>query len=104
MAQAGTKQIQPDGAVATALNDRQISLSDLQIFAEATTIRRIAELDVGELTLDQTTYPNGRIDYELELETKQPELAQQFYQTLLQRDQIPQRAVTNKISRAVTNH
>lgn len=104
LAQARTKEIQPHGEVAAALKTRGLNVTDLQLFAEATTTRRIASLAEGELTLDQTTYPNGHVDYELELETSQPQLAQTFYQRLLQRFQIPPRKVTNKIQRAVTNH
>lgn len=97
------KTLLTTGQVADALAKRQINMNQLQIFATATTLRRIAKLAVGDLILDQTTYPNGSCDYELELETTTPQAAQSFFTDLLQQFQITASPVTNKVARAVQN-
>lgn len=100
---ATKQQLLKTGEVTAALAQRQISLAQLKVFAAATTTRQIATLNVGKLTLDQTNYPNGHQDYELELETTTPREAQEFFVELLQQHQISRAPVINKVARAVQN-
>ncbi|WP_309297197.1 CYTH domain-containing protein [Lapidilactobacillus luobeiensis] len=96
------QKIKVASQVSAALSQRQIDPAQLHCFAQGTTQRRIATLAAGLLTLDQTDYPNGQTDYELELETKHVAQATTFYQDLLTRFQIPQRPVVNKVMRAIS--
>ena len=100
---ATQQQLLQTGSVASALLQRNIPLEQLNVFAAATTKRQTVVLDVGELTLDHTIYPNGHEDYEIELETTTPTAAQDFFIALLQQFQIPQSPVTNKVARAAQN-
>lgn len=97
-----TQTIATTGQVAAALQERKLPTTTLQIIAQGVTQRRIALLPAGQLTLDQTTYPNGQQDFELELETTEIAVAEPFYHQLLQRFSVPQRPVVNKVMRAIS--
>lgn len=95
------QQIMAPSQVATALAARQIDRTQLQLIGSGSTLRCLAPLAAGDLTLDQTSYPNQRQDFELELETTTPATSVTFYHELLQQHQIPQRPRQNKVARAV---
>ena len=84
-----------------ALANYKLDPRRLKLIGQGTTKRQIAKLPVGDLTIDRTSYPNGRQDFELELETSEPIQANNFYRDLLQQHQIPQRPQLNKVARAV---
>lgn len=87
----------------TALN---INAVPLIIIGHAKTTRQLAQVPAGLLTLDQTDYPDGAQDYEIELELQSDHHLQestQFFQELLQQFQIPNRHVVNKVVRS-TQH
>lgn len=57
-----------------------------------------------ELTLDQTTYPDGFSDYELEIENKDPETITAVQQDLEEKysfKRTPQNSNQNKVARAL---
>lgn len=92
--------------VATELARVNLALDTLHIIGHATTTRHICPLPVGLLTLDQTAYPDKTIDYELELELKSKNSGFQsatYFETLLQKNKIAKRPVTNKVARAVAH-
>lgn len=72
-------------------------------FAVATTQRRLAELPAGLLTLDHTTYGNGRSDWELELEYHHRDAAAATCQAILTRFGITATPPQNKVARAAAN-
>lgn len=100
---AAHKQLLSTGQVALALAERNIDFNQLAIFAKATTQRQIAQLTVGNLTLDHTYYPNDVSDYEIELETQTPAAAQEFFADLLAQFKIHATPVVNKVARAAQN-
>lgn len=59
---------------------------------------------VGEFSLDATLYPNGKIDYELELETNNLEKAQAYLKKLLNDHGISFQQADNKLKRALKNY
>lgn len=91
------------GTVAAKLATVSITLSSLFCFAEATTTRRLANLPAGLLTLDQTAYPNGNQDWEVELEYSDYALALPFWQTLQRQFGWRNAKPKNKIQRASKN-
>lgn len=97
-------QIYLHGATANQLTRLKVKISDLQIIGLAKTERYLATLPAGLLTLDRTTYADHAQDYECELEIQNVAKAYQnkhFFLNLLAQNDIPNRAVTNKVVRAV---
>ncbi|WP_461215219.1 CYTH domain-containing protein [Lacticaseibacillus sp. GG6-2] len=77
-----------------------VDFKSLRPFAEATTTRRLAQLPAGLLTLDQTQYPDGFSDWEVELEYHDAATAQNFWKRLGKQLQLTFSAPQNKIQRA----
>lgn len=63
------------------------------------------EKQVGDnlIVLDQTTFQNGVVDYELEVESLDPMEGQKFFESFLDTYSIPIRATLPKIARAESN-
>lgn len=63
------------------------------------------EKQVGEhlIVLDQTTFQNGTIDYELEVESTDDVIGRNFFESFLQKYSIPVRPAKPKIARAEKN-
>lgn len=63
------------------------------------------EKQVGEhlIVLDQTTFQNGTIDYELEVESTDDVIGRNFFESFLQKYSIPVRLAKPKIARAEKN-
>lgn len=98
-------KIYTGGAVAKVLQQHHINITDLKIIARATTTRQLALLPAGLLTLDQTDYPNGKSDYELEMEFNPDNytLSSHFFYNLLNDFHISESKMPNKIARAIAN-
>ncbi len=98
-------KIYTGGAVAKVLQQHHINITDLKIIAKATTTRQLAPLPAGLLTLDQTDYPNGKSDYELEMEFNPDNytLSSNFFHNLLNDFHISESKAPNKIARAIAN-
>lgn len=94
--------IQPAGDVCAWLHDFGLD-APLQLFAQATTTRRLCQLPAGLLTLDETHYVNGRSDHELELEYTDYATAKAFYSDILTRFALVTQPPTNKVIRARDN-
>ena len=77
-----------------------VDFTALRPFAEATTTRRLAQLPAGLLTLDQTQYPDGFSDWEVELEYHDASAANSFWASLAKQLQLTFSAPQNKIQRA----
>lgn len=93
-------------SVADKLATLNIDLADLEIIGQATTTRHICHIPAGILTLDQTNYPDKKIDYELELELESKNSGLQsaaYFTSLLRKNKITKRPVTNKVARAVAH-
>lgn len=95
--------IRADQQIAKYLQNSRIDWSALFIWGQATTYRQVLTLPSGHLTLDQTTYPDQTVDYELELEFDDVTIAQPFFQDIAERFRLTQTAPLNKIQRA-KNH
>lgn len=63
------------------------------------------EKQVGEhlIVLDQTTFQNGTVDYELEVESTDATLGKEFFDRYLEKHEIPVHSASPKIARAVKN-
>lgn len=63
------------------------------------------EKQVGEhlIVLDQTTFQNGTVDYELEVESTDATLGKEFFDRYLKKHEIPVHSASPKIARAVKN-
>lgn len=63
------------------------------------------EKQVGKhlIVLDQTTFQNGIIDYELEVESVDAVIGRKFFESFLQKYSIPTRSALPKIARAEKN-
>lgn len=80
-----------------------LSHSIFKHFNQFQTVRY--EKQVGEhlMVLDQTTFQNGVIDYELEVESENSLKGRIFFDSLLDKYTIPSRATLPKIARAENN-
>jgi len=63
------------------------------------------EKSVGEhlIVLDQTFFQNGTVDYELEVESTDATLGEEFFESFLSNHSIPRRQAAPKIARAEKN-
>lgn len=77
--------------------------STFEHFNQFTTIRFEKQVDQHLIVLDQTTFQNGVIDFELEVETNDPTQGKVFFNTLLEKYGIPSRSTLPKIARAEKN-
>ena len=89
------------GQIKTTLEAAGIEPSSLQQFAAAVTRRRVSHQPGGLVTVDETHYPNGHSDFELELEYTTD--AHDYWQTLLKQFAITPSPVQNKVARAAAN-
>lgn len=86
------------GEVADFLATIDIALDDLVIIGRFKTIRHQQVVEGQDMVLDHCFFQDYE-DYELEVETSNPETGLLFYQNLLQKFQIPQRPIKQKIVR-----
>ncbi|WP_127848960.1 CYTH domain-containing protein [Lacticaseibacillus hulanensis] len=93
-------QLLAPGTVADQMQLLGIDVQSLKPFAKATTTRREFESPAGLLALDQTSYPDGFTDYELEMEYTNYSAANKFFQRLISQFAIKQTPVQSKIARA----
>lgn len=93
-----TGKLSHGGEVADFLSTINVALDDLEVIGKFKTIRHQQEIDGQDMVLDRCFFDHFE-DYELEVETTDPEVGMQFYQNLLQNFQIPQRPVKQKIVR-----
>lgn len=91
------------GQIREYLASQQILPDNLQQFAAATTWRHLLDVSAGKLTLDETLYPNGKRDWELELEYTDPAAAQRYWDQTTQQFAIALQPVQNKVRRAYAN-
>ena len=75
-----------------------MALDDLVIIGRFKTIRHQQVVEGQDMVLDHCFFQDYE-DYELEVETSNPETGLLFYQNLLQKFQIPQRPIKQKIVR-----
>ena len=94
------RTILPGGDVAAYLTRLKLAIADLIPFAAATTVRQIAVIPLGNLELDQTTYADGYVDYDVELEYHNQTEAQHFFDTLQTQFGLDLTPVPNKVARA----
>ncbi|KRM72313.1 CYTH domain-containing protein [Lacticaseibacillus brantae] len=95
--------IMAGGDVDAYLQQLNIPISALIPFATATTVRQIAVIPLGNLELDQTSYADGFVDYDVELEYHNQTDAEQFFDTLKQRFGLDLTPVPNKVARALAH-
>lgn len=93
-----TGQITRAGAVGEFLKSIDIELADLIIIGQFQTIRHQIKKDGHTLVLDHCYFSHFE-DYELEIETDNPDEGFQFFSDILQKFQIPRRPVKQKIVR-----
>lgn len=91
------------GQIRDYLTSQRIQPDTLQQFAAATTLRRLLDVPAGKLTLDETRYPNGTFDWELELEYLDAQAAKAYWEKLLSSNDIKPKTATNKVARAYAN-
>ena len=91
------------GEVENFLASIDILLEDLIIIGQFKTIRHQQVVEGQDMVLDHCFFTNFE-DYELEVETNNPKIGLTFYQNLLQKFQIPQRPIKQKIVRMNQNH
>lgn len=92
--------IQKEGPIMAYFKQQALNWPKLYIWGYSTTRRLTVQLPIGCLALDQTTYPDQFVDYELELEVADFKSATTFYQQLLRDYQITPTPIINKIQRA----
>jgi len=92
--------IQSDGPIMTYFNEQALNWPTLSVWGYSTTERTIINEPQGQLMLDQTRYPDQFIDYELEFEVTDFQMAQPFFEQLVQRYSIKPTPVINKVQRA----
>lgn len=73
------------------------------LFNSLTTKRIEKQVDIHTIVLDQTTFQNDGVDYELEVESEDEKLGQEFFDSLLEKYSIPSRPSIPKIARAQRN-
>lgn len=91
------------GQIREYLASQQIEPASLQQFAAATTWRHLLDTPAGKLTLDETHYPNGKRDWELELEYHDEPAAKAYWSQLVSEFNIRVQPVQNKVQRAYAN-
>ncbi|KRL61789.1 CYTH domain-containing protein [Latilactobacillus fuchuensis] len=92
--------IQPDGPIMTYFNEQALNWPALTIWGYSTTERTIFNAPQGQLMLDQTSFPDQFVDYELELEVTDFQTARPYFEQLVQHYSIKLTPVINKIQRA----
>lgn len=103
------------------LTQKQFSLSDItnkrvdlkvpgltnettfEHFNQFTTVRYEKKVGDHLMVLDQTTFQNDVVDYELEVESIDPLDGKNFFNSLLEKHSIPSRSTLPKIARAENN-
>ena len=78
--------------------------SEFYLFNQFETIRYEKDMDGHLLVLDQTTFQNGVVDYELELESQSPEAGLIFFNSFLEKHAIKKQKALPKIARAQQNN
>ena len=73
------------------------------LFNQFETIRYEKEVDGHLLVLDQTTFQNGFVDFELEVESSSPEAGLVFFNSILAKYAILENKALPKIARAQRN-
>ena len=73
------------------------------LFNHFETVRFEKQVDNHLIVLDQTTFQNGHVDYELELESTNATEGKAFFEAYLKGFSIPIRPAKPKIARAVEN-
>ena len=91
-------RISHGGEVADFLETIDIALDDLVIIGQFKTVRHQQVVEGQDMVLDHCFFQDYE-DFELEVETNNPETGLVFYQNLLQKFQIPQRPIKQKIVR-----
>ena len=74
--------------------------SEFYLFNQFETIRYEKDMDGHLLVLDQTTFQNGVVDYELEVESQSPEAGLDFFNSFLEKHAIKKKKALQKIARA----
>ncbi|KRN28441.1 CYTH domain protein [Lactobacillus selangorensis] len=95
------QQILAPSQVATKLATIDVQPHQLRLIGQATTTRYLCSLPEGLLTLDQTDYPDGDADYELEMEVHDFQNETLAFQTILKKFQIAKQPIINKVQRAI---
>ena len=86
------------------INLKGINRNSLYIhFNSFKNIRFEKQVETNLLVLDQTTFQNGMIDYELEVEGQHPRLAKDYFHSILRKYSITHRPSSPKIARAEEN-
>lgn len=78
--------------------------SEFYLFNQFETIRYEKDMDGHLLVLDQTTFQNGVVDYELEVESQSPEAGLDFFNSFLETHAIKKQKALPKIARAQQNN
>lgn len=73
------------------------------LFNSFETVRYEKQVDEHLIVLDQTTFQNGQIDFELEVESMDADTGKEFFNQLLKGYSIPVRPALPKIARAEKN-
>ena len=77
--------------------------SEFYLFNQFETIRYEKDMDGHLLVLDQTTFQNGVVDYELEVESQSPEAGLDFFNSFLETHAVKKQKALPKIARAQQN-
>lgn len=77
--------------------------SILKHFNQFTTVRYEKQIGDHLIVLDQTTFQNDVVDYELEVESSNPLAGKKFFDALLEKHSVPSRSTLPKIARAENN-
>ncbi len=108
-----------DNECSTLLNAKHFKFSDITsdimikdlkpdlvfyLFNQFETIRYEKDIDGHLLVLDQTTFQNGFVDYELEVESQSPEAGLDFFNSFLETHAIKKQKALPKIARAQQNN
>ena len=108
-----------DNEFSVLLDEKQFKLSDITsdimikdlkpdsefyLFNQFETIRYEKDMDGHLLVLDQTTFQNGVVDYELEVESQSPEAGLDFFNSFLEKHAIKKQKALPKIARAQQNN
>ena len=70
------------------------------LFNSFKTERYEKQIEDHLIVLDQTTFQNGQMDYELEVESTDAETGREFFENFLDENEIPLRPASPKIARA----
>lgn len=88
-----------DSDIETGLDDLSKDIV-FMLFNSVQTERLEKTEDIHTVVLDQTSYQDGTVDYELEVESLDSELGRQFFESFLEKYSIPARPSLPKIARA----